>query len=92
MLDHPHIVRLFEVYETDNTLFMVMEFLYGGQLQEYINKNYKFSIEEIRIIMKGLIDGASYLASKSIFYKVILDIMHRDLKPKNIILKKQHDF
>ena len=35
-VDHPNIVKLFEVYDNKNTFFMVLEYMYGGELFERI--------------------------------------------------------
>ncbi len=43
-LHHQSLLKLHEVYETDNSLYMVMELLEGGQLYDKIKNKYKFSI------------------------------------------------
>lgn len=73
-LNHKNIIRLHEVFETDNSLYMILDLLEGGQLYDKIKAKYRyyktkyslfiailpinrFSIDEARHIMKGLIEG-----------------------------------
>lgn len=56
-----------------------MELLKGGELFEHISKKNKMNIEDVKHILKNLLQGLKYLAD--------LKIMHRDLKPENMILK-----
>jgi len=78
-LHHKNIIRLHEVFETENSLYMVLDLLEGGQLYDKIKAKYRFSIEETRAIMKGLLEGIAEMHSKN--------IMHRDLKPENLIFR-----
>lgn len=47
MLNHPNIVKLYEVYESINTYFLVLELLEGGTLQELIDSGFIFSYMDI---------------------------------------------
>lgn len=58
---------------------MVLDLLEGGQLYDKIKAKYRFSIEETRAIMKGLLEGIAEMHSKN--------IMHRDLKPENLLFR-----
>ena len=58
---------------------MCVEYLSGGILFDKIKKRHKFSLDEIKTIMKCLLEGVSAMHKKG--------IMHRDLKPENIILR-----
>jgi serine/threonine protein kinase len=73
-----------EVYETVNTYFLVLDLLAGGSLNDLIESGYFFQENEIKIIMKGLVEALAYMS--------LNNIMHRDLKPKNILFKKENDF
>lgn len=79
-LDNKHIMKLHEVYETENSLYFILDLLEGGQLQDKIKAKYKFTIDETRQIMRGLCEGIAYMHSR--------DMMHRDLKPENILFRK----
>lgn len=72
-------MKLHEVFETDNSLYFILDLLEGGQLYDKIKAKYKFTIEEVRLIMYGLISGLAHMHSKK--------IMHRDLKPENILFR-----
>ena len=76
---HPNVIELVEIHESMNSLYLVMELLEGGEI---------FSLN------KGKLDSeTTFRTLKSILKAlVVLDqhgIMHRDLKPDNIILKKK---
>lgn len=58
-----------------------MELLSGGQLLDKLKSKYKFSSQEIRTIMKGILSGLEAMHQSN--------IMHRDLKPENIIFRAQ---
>ncbi|CAD8192997.1 unnamed protein product [Paramecium octaurelia] len=79
-LDHPNIIKLHEVHETSNSLYVCLELLEGGQLYEQLKKKVIFSNKEILTIIKGLLEGLKHIHSK--------DIMHRDIKLENILFKK----
>ncbi|KAL4468378.1 hypothetical protein ABPG72_012272 [Tetrahymena utriculariae] len=78
-LNHKNIIRLHEVFETENSLYMILDLLEGGQLYDKIKAKYRFTVEESKYIMKGLLEGIAEMHSKN--------IMHRDLKPENLIFK-----
>lgn len=79
-LSHPNIIKLYEVYETKSSFYIVMEVLTGGNLNDFIKNKYVFKPDEIRIIIKTLLKTLQYIHSKN--------IMHRDIKPENILLRK----
>jgi Ca2+-binding EF-hand superfamily protein len=76
---HPNVVKLIDHFENSEYIFIVMELLKGGNLGEYFNKN-KFQITEKRAakIMYQLASGVKYLHHYG--------ILHRDIKPDNIML------
>ena len=56
----------------------------GGQLYDKIKNKYKFSMDEVKTVMKGICQGLEAMHAEG--------IMHRDLKPENILLRKDGDF
>jgi calcium-dependent protein kinase len=82
-LDHPHIVKIFEYFETESELFLITEFLEGGELFSKIEERSSFSEKDAKIIMKQVLGTVAYLHKH--------DITHRDLKPENIMLVKTEE-
>jgi len=83
-LNHPNIIQLYEVHETENTLYLVMELIQGKSLQEILsNPIYRkdYSEEKMTAIFHSILKAMAYIASKG--------IMHRDLKPENILIDKE---
>lgn len=80
---HPHILRLDELHETKNSVYLVMEMLSGGELLNKILDKKLTKAEDVRKIMGNLVSALAYLDKKN--------IMHRDLKPENVILKNNED-
>ncbi|XP_005083103.2 sperm motility kinase 2B-like [Mesocricetus auratus] len=78
MTNHPNIISLLQVIETETRIYLVMELAEGQQLYQYIRKAGRLSEDEARRIFKQIIAGVSYCHD--------LGIVHRDLKPDNIML------
>jgi Ca2+-binding EF-hand superfamily protein len=76
---HPNIVRLLDHFENAEYIFIVMEFLPGGDLGDYLTKT-KFSVSEDRAA------SIMYQISSGILYLHQYGVLHRDLKPENIML------
>lgn len=77
-LNHPNIVKVIEVGETEYTSFVAMEYLPGGTLESYIKKHFPLSFETIRDFIIQICNGLKEIHSKK--------IVHRDLKTSNIML------
>lgn len=77
-LDHPCIVKLFEVWETDTYIGMVMEYASGGELFEHILLHRYLKEKEAVKFFAQLIGAVGYLHKNS--------IVHRDLKLVSFIL------
>lgn len=78
-LDHPNVVKLYDIFFYSQHYYVVTEFCAGGTLQNILNE-YASSINEnfIKTIMRQLISVISYINN--------LNIVHRDLKLDNIVL------
>ena len=82
LFDHPHILKLVEVCESQRRYYIVLEYAAHGELFEYLVKRRTMPIEEAIRIFQELIYGLDYLHNHV--------ICHRDLKPENILLD-EHD-
>ena len=77
-------MKLYEVHETDSSIHLVMELIEGDPLQKILKARdftTKYSDTQIIRMMQSILDALSYLALKG--------IMHRDLKPDNILVTKE---
>jgi serine/threonine-protein kinase len=82
LLDHPHIVKLLNYYEDDSGLYLIMEYVDGYTLDEYIEKVNGLIPEEKAIkLFSELLDAVSSAHESG--------IIHRDLKPSNIMISKK---
>lgn len=79
-LSHPNIVNIYDVGEEDHILYMVMEYIDGFTLKEYIQQNGPLEVEEAIEIMKQLTDAISHAHANG--------LIHRDIKPQNILLDR----
>lgn len=77
-LSHPNIVNIYDVGEEDHILYMVMEYVDGMTLKEYIQRFGPIEVPKAIEIMKQL--------SSAIAHAHANDIVHRDIKPQNILM------
>lgn len=82
-VNHPNIIKLYEVYEDSNYIHIVMDMCTGGELFEYLVNNGRFSEDKAAMVMHCLLHAVCHLHS--------LGIAHRDLKPENIMLSTNDD-
>ncbi|RNA33212.1 5 -AMP-activated kinase catalytic subunit alpha-2 [Brachionus plicatilis] len=75
---HPHIIKLYQVINTPSDIFMVMEYVSGGELFDHIVKNGKLNENDGRKFFQQIISGVAYCHRHM--------IVHRDLKPENLLL------
>ncbi|KAH0500665.1 Sperm motility kinase 2B [Microtus ochrogaster] len=77
-VNHPNIISLLQVIESEKRIYLVMELAEGQQLYQYIRKAGHLQEDEARGIFRQILAGVSYCHE--------LGIVHRDLKPDNIML------
>jgi len=75
---HPHIIKLYQVISTPTDIFMIMEYVSGGELFNYIVKHGKLKESEARRFFQQIMSGVDYIHRHL--------IIHRDLKPENLLL------
>jgi tRNA A-37 threonylcarbamoyl transferase component Bud32 len=78
-LTHQNVMKLEEVHESQNSIYLILELLEGGELLSYITEKQTLKVPEFQKIMRNMLEALAYMDK--------CGIMHRDLKPENMILK-----
>ncbi|KAJ5067088.1 serine/threonine-protein kinase brsk2 [Anaeramoeba ignava] len=78
LLNHPSVLKVFDVFESDDYLFIVMEYMPGGELFDYLGNQEFISSAQSLIIFQQLIYALEYCHNHL--------VCHRDLKPENLLL------
>ncbi len=81
--NHPHIVKVFEIGESNDRGFIAMEYLNGGTLKEKLEKAHPLSFAEIKRYLLQVCDGLSEVHKNG--------IIHRDMKTGNLMLTEDND-
>lgn len=81
-LSHPNIVNVLDVDETDEYQLLVTEVVDGPTLKQYIEENHPIPIEESVSLAVGILEGIEHAHHRG--------IIHRDIKPQNILLDSEH--
>jgi calcium/calmodulin-dependent protein kinase I len=71
-LNHPNVIRLFDIYETPQKIFLIMELVSGGELFDRIIDRGHFSEADASDLVRSIVRAVKYLHEKG--------IVHRDLK------------
>eukprot|EP00978_Attheya_sp_CCMP212_P000323 scaffold658_cov56-Attheya_sp.AAC.1 len=80
-LRHPHIIALYDVYITDEKIYIVMERMEGGELFDYVVQRGTLNEEEASRIVRQVTSALVYVHS--------MNFLHRDLKPENLLLRQK---
>lgn len=82
-LSHPNIVKLHEVYETEAEIYLIMEYVQGGDLFDAIIESVKFPEPDAAVMITDLCKALVHMHDKK--------IVHRDLKPENLLVHRNED-
>ena len=77
-LYHPAVTKILETFETEKYMLIIMEYISGGNLQNFVKKRRKLCEKTAKILFRQLIQGIKYIHSKG--------VVHRDIKLENILL------
>ncbi|CAB3372690.1 Hypothetical predicted protein [Cloeon dipterum] len=82
-LRHPHIIRLYQVMETEKMIYLVTEYASGGEIFDFLVNHGKMAEPEARRIFHQIVAAVHYLHENH--------VVHRDLKAENLLLDKNND-
>nr|KAJ3417848.1 Serine/threonine-protein kinase par-1 [Polyrhizophydium stewartii] len=82
-LDHPHIIKIFQVLETEEECFIVMEYAKGGELIDYIAARDHLTEKEARKFFRQILSALDHCH--------MANVVHRDLKLENLLLNHERN-
>lgn len=77
-------MQLDSVCESDHNFYLILELFKGGNLKEMVKEKGPLSLNEATIILNAIVNALKLLHSKN--------ILHRDVKPENILFRKQQKY
>ncbi|XP_051796922.1 serine/threonine-protein kinase BRSK2 isoform X2 [Acanthochromis polyacanthus] len=83
LIEHPHVLKLHDVYENNKYLYLVLEHVSGGELFDYLVKKGRLMPKEARKFFRQIISALDFCHNHS--------ICHRDLKPENLLLDEKNN-
>ena len=85
LFNHPHIVKIIELFEQNNTVYIVMEYYDGLNLEEFVNRFPEKRVDRKRAlkIIIQILDGLVEVHKKG--------VIHRDIKPENILVPRENE-
>ena len=78
LIEHPNIMRLYDVWETSSELYLILEYVEGGELFDYLCDKGRLPMNEALSFFQQIIAAVHYCHR--------FNIAHRDLKPENLLL------
>ncbi|XP_025084708.1 serine/threonine-protein kinase BRSK2-like isoform X3 [Pomacea canaliculata] len=83
LIEHPHVLGLYDVYENKKYLYLILEHVSGGELFDYLVKKGRLTPKEARRFFRQIISALDFCHSHN--------ICHRDLKPENLLLDDKNN-
>ena len=83
-LDHPNILKIYELYEDEKRFYLVMEICAGGELFDELQLNEKLDESIASIYTEQILTAVAYLHKHC--------IVHRDIKPENILIEERKSY
>lgn len=81
--NHPYIVKITDIFETNNTAYFVMEYAEGDTLKDLVKNKGGFNMQKALPIMNKILDAVEEVHRQG--------LLHRDIKPDNIIIKPNNN-
>ncbi|KAF7983429.1 hypothetical protein HWV62_21679 [Athelia sp. TMB] len=78
LMDHPHILRIYDVFEDARSLYLVLEYVPGGELFDFLVNRGRLPPREAVVFFRQILAALAYAHA--------FRIIHRDLKPENILI------
>uniref|UniRef100_H2YPM9 non-specific serine/threonine protein kinase n=1 Tax=Ciona savignyi TaxID=51511 RepID=H2YPM9_CIOSA len=83
LIDHPHILGLYDVYENKKYLYLILELISGGELFDYLVRKGRLTPREARHFFKQIVSAVDFCHHHN--------VCHRDLKPENLLLDEKNN-
>lgn len=83
LIEHPNVMALYDVWENKGELYLVLEYIEGGELFDYLLRKGRLEEKEAIHYFRQIINGVDYCHQ--------FNICHRDLKPENLLLDKNRN-
>ncbi|ESO04571.1 hypothetical protein HELRODRAFT_79002 [Helobdella robusta] len=83
LIEHPHVLALYDIYDNKKYLYLVLEHVSGGELFDYLVKKGRLPPKEARRFFRQIISALDFCHSHS--------VCHRDLKPENLLLDDKNN-
>ncbi|KAK7060913.1 serine/threonine-protein kinase gin4 [Paramarasmius palmivorus] len=78
LIEHPNVMRLYDVWDLPDEIYLILEYVQGGELFDYLCEKGRLSVSEALAYFQQIIHAVDYCHH--------FNIAHRDLKPENILL------